>query len=115
MRILIADDDEGTRNLVTRALTSDGHDVVAVEDGAAAVEELAEGGFQLLIADIDMPGHTGVEVAQAGRAGDANLAVILITAHETQFSRAGEIPGGKVQTLGKPFSLEALRAAVSQV
>ena len=113
MKILMADDDQGTRDLVKRALESDGHDVTAVSDGTAAVEAAAAGGFDLLIADIDMPGHDGVTVAKKAREAKAELAIVLISAHETQLQRAADINGGGVEVLVKPFSLEAIRKAVA--
>jgi len=50
-RILIAEDEEGVRSLVARALTLDGPEVITANDGAAALEVLteAEGAFELLL------------------------------------------------------------------
>lgn len=115
MRILVADDDDGTRQFVARALIGDGHEVVAVGDGGAAAEALAAGGFQLLVADIDMPGQDGVSVARSGRAADPLLKVLLITAHPTQLGRAADLGPGGVAALAKPFQLEALRAVVAKL
>ncbi|MBU2581501.1 MAG: response regulator [Alphaproteobacteria bacterium] len=115
MKILLADDDDGGRELVARMLQSEGHEVVSVGDGAAAADELDAGAsnFDLLIADIDMPGLDGISVAKKARSASAGIAVILISAHEYQLAHASEIAGGNVGAISKPFPLEALRAAVA--
>ncbi|MBU1210330.1 MAG: response regulator [Alphaproteobacteria bacterium] len=117
MKILLADDDDGMRELVKRALQSEGHTVVAVSDGAAALEEFDAdtGTYDLLIADVDMPGLDGISLAKKARQTTAAIAVVLISAHEAQLVRAAEISGAKVETLAKPFPLDALRAAVAKV
>ena len=62
-RILLAEDDAATRDMVQRALTADGHQVVVTQDGAEALEKLrGGGGFDLLISDVQMP---GVEIGRA--------------------------------------------------
>src|SRR6478735_6369703 len=64
-RILIAEDEEPLRALVTRALAEDGHAVAATADGAEALETLQSenGGFDLLLADIKMPVMDGIALA----------------------------------------------------
>lgn len=115
MKILLADDDDGTRELVARALKADAHTVVCVSDGAAAADEIEAGGagYDVLIADVDMPGLDGISVAKKARAASRGIAVVLISAHESQLARASEIDGANVETLTKPFQLDALRTAVA--
>lgn len=117
MKILLAEDDSATRELVARTLTSDGHEVTVVEDGMAALDalEASSGGFELLLADVDMPGHDGLAVAKKARETVPDIAVLLMSAHDTQLQRSSEIGGGKVATLVKPFALEALRAAIAKL
>lgn len=116
MKILLADDDSSARELVAKALISDQHEVVSVGDGAAAVEAIEADGasFELLIADVDMPGHNGLEVAQRARAVSADIAVLLISAHVPQLERASEL-GSKTAALVKPFGLDALRAEIAKL
>ncbi len=54
-RILLAEDEKAVREFVRRALEHNGHEVKAVADGAAAVQELAAAPYDLLITDIIMP------------------------------------------------------------
>lgn len=116
MEILLADDDAGTRELIKRALESDGHAVSAAQDGAEAAEKIAAEGhrFNLLIADVDMPGLDGLSVARKAREVTAAIAVLLISAHDSVLERAGDVPGGRVETLSKPFALEDLRAKIAK-
>lgn len=112
MNILLADDDQGTRELVRRALSSDGHGVTAAGDGTAAIELLQTGSFDLLIADIDMPGHDGVSVALEARKKSTGIGVIVISAHDSQLDQCARKIGGHVVTLAKPFTLDAIRQAL---
>lgn len=116
MEILLADDDTGTRELIKRALESDGHAVSTAQDGAEADEKVAAEGhrFNLLIADVDMPGLDGLSVARQAREVTAAIAVLLISAHDSALEHASDVPGGRVETLSKPFALEDLRAKVAK-
>lgn len=114
MEIVLADDDAGTRDLLKRALESDGHNVSVARDGAEAAEIIATDGgrFDLLIADVDMPGLDGISVAKKAREAQTAIAVVLISAHESEWERAAGIPGSKVETRAKPFTLEEIRSAI---
>jgi len=64
-QILIAEDDDGVRNFVCRALAHAGHEVVETEDGGLASERITEddGRFDLLLSDIKMPVMDGIVLA----------------------------------------------------
>lgn len=116
MKILLAEDDSATRELAARTLKSDGHEVTEVADGIAALDALeASDSFDLLFADVDMPGHDGLTVAKKAREGNPDIGVLLMSAHDSQLARSSEIGGGKVEVLLKPFALEALRATVAKL
>lgn len=63
-RILLAEDDQSMREFLARALERSGHDVMAVPDGLATLDAVAERAHELLIADIVMPGIGGIEVSR---------------------------------------------------
>ena len=75
-RILLAEDDAATRDMVQRALAMDGHEVVVTQDGAEALEKLqaAPGRFDLLISDVQMPGVDGVGAGREGPGGGTQAA-----------------------------------------
>jgi two-component system cell cycle response regulator CpdR len=94
-RILIAEDEEGLRSLVARALSQDGHAVTTANDGAEALDLLARehGAFELLLTDIRMPIMDGIALALAAARDHPNDALI----HDV---------------IAKPFSLATIRNAV---
>ena len=67
MRIVVADDDAVVRMILESALKSAGHDVICVEDGAAALKAVRDDGARVLITDWDMPQMTGVELCRTLR------------------------------------------------
>ncbi len=107
-RILIAEDDNSMRHFLARALERAGHEVLAVRDGQDALPVLAEGRFDLLVADIVMPEMDGIELARRAAGIDPALAVIFITgfAAVAVNHSAGAKPAAKV--LSKPFHLREL-------
>jgi two-component system, cell cycle response regulator CpdR len=82
-RILIAEDEEGVRSLVARALRLDGHEVMTANDGAAALDVLtrAESAFELLLTDIRMPVMDGIALALAAARDHPSLAILLMTGY----------------------------------
>jgi DNA-binding NarL/FixJ family response regulator len=80
-RILIAEDEEGLRSLVARALMLDGHDVITANDGAEALELIVrtQGAFDLLLTDIRMPVMDGIEATSHLVAREDAPKVIVLT------------------------------------
>jgi two-component system, cell cycle response regulator CpdR len=113
-RILIADDEEGTRTLVARALKQDGHEVVTACDGAEALELLARehGAFELLLTDIRMPVMDGIALALAAARDHPAVTVLLMTGYADQRERAHGLDALIHDVLTKPFSLADMRSAV---
>lgn len=104
-RILLAEDDDSLRPWLARALRRDGHDVVAVRDGVEAVEHLGPDRFDVLLADIVMPGMDGIELARRAERVDRDIRVMFITgfAAVAMQSTTGEARPARV--LSKPFHL----------
>jgi DNA-binding NtrC family response regulator len=110
-RILLADDDTGMLDTARRALELDGHAVTTAEDGAEARVKIgAGGGFDVLVADVQMPGLDGVTLAKQALATGGGLRVVLMSGHADALDKAKTIVG--VRTLAKPFQIDQLRAAV---
>jgi CheY-like chemotaxis protein len=113
-RILLADDDAATRDLVQRALAMDGHAVTLTQDGAEALEKLqhAPGSIDLLISDVQMPGLDGIALAEQALAAQATLRVILMSGFADELGRAEHLKGKVARVLSKPVTLEQIRTAV---
>ena len=116
-RILLADDDAAARDLVQRALASDGHDVVATHDGAEALEQLQGGSarFHLLISDVQMPGVDGIELIEKALAIAPDMRVILMSGYTDELDRAKHLKSKIARGISKPFTLEQVRAVVRSV
>lgn len=113
-RILLAEDDEGGRSFAARALERERHVVDAVADGLAALDALGRERYDLLIADIVMPGLDGVALALKVARDRPTLPVLLITGYASERRRAHNLEELICGVLTKPFTLQALcRAAES--
>ena len=113
-RILIAEDEEGIRSLVARALSMDGHAVMTANDGAEALELLSRehGAFELLLTDIRMPIMDGIALALAAARDHPHVAILLMTGFADQRERASGLDALIHDVIAKPFTLASIRAAV---
>ena len=112
-RILLADDDLATRELVKRALEAEGHAVEVTQDGSEAMEKLgAPGAVDLLVSDVHMPGLDGVELAQRAIAAMLALKLLFMSGFTEELERAKGVKASKVGIISKPFTLEQIRSAV---
>ena len=107
-RILLAEDDPSMRGFLARALTKAGHLVVAVSDGDEAVTRLAEGAYDLLLADIVMPGIDGIDLAKRVNAETPEVKVMLITGFAAIELKAKSVLDPSARMLSKPFHLRAI-------
>ena len=116
-RIVVADDDADIRDLVVFKLEQSGHDVVAVGDGAAAVDACRETTPDLAVLDVMMPGMSGVEACRALRAEPAlaGIPVILLTARAQEADIERGFSAGADDYVVKPFSPRELASRVAAV
>jgi len=114
-RVVVAEDEEGLRGFVARALTLDGHDVTAAADGAEALELIvrSEGRFDLLLADIRMPVMDGIALALATARDYPKLTILLMTGYADQRERAHGLDALIHDVISKPFTLSQIRSAVN--
>ena len=114
-RILIAEDEEGLRSLVARALALDGHEVTTANDGAEALDVLTrtDGAFELLLTDIRMPVMDGIALALAAARDHPRLGILLMTGYADQRERACGLEALIHDVIAKPFSLGTIRSAVN--
>jgi two-component system cell cycle response regulator CpdR len=112
--ILLAEDDDAMRQFLSTALTRDGHRVISHRDGQQALAAL-DRRYDLLIADIVMPGLDGIELARRARESDPRLRVMFITGFAAVALEDGKpvVPGATV--LSKPFHLRDLVSQVKQL
>ncbi len=101
-RILLAEDDTSMREFLARALERNGHTVVAVPDGLAALHEVHERAFELLIADIVMPGMDGIELSRQASRSCPDLKNLIITGFAAVAMNAQQTMSD-AKVLSKPF------------
>jgi serine phosphatase RsbU (regulator of sigma subunit) len=113
--ILVVDDNEMNRDLLSRRLRRDGHTVVMAEHGRAALDELARAPFDLVLLDIMMPELTGYEVLEILKKDPAlrHIPVVMITAATEDESIVRCLGLGADDHLPKPFNPAILRARVA--
>ena len=113
-RILVADDDVDIRELVEFKLSTLGHEIVAVADGAAAVDACRAQRPDLAVLDVMMPGVSGLDAIRAIRADPAlaDLPVILLTARAQESDVETGFDSGADDYITKPFSPRELASRV---
>jgi len=115
--ILVAEDQVHIRSLVEYKLKNSGYTVVAVEDGAAALETAKEILPTLIMLDVMMPLMTGFEVLAALKADSAtkHIPVLLVTAQSKEHEVLKGLELGAEDYITKPFSPNELAARVKKV
>jgi sigma-B regulation protein RsbU (phosphoserine phosphatase) len=113
-RILVVDDDESNRDMLTRRLARLGHTTGVAENGKLALELLAGESFDLMLLDLQMPEMNGYQVLERLRADAAlrDLPVIVLSASDDTSRIAHCIEMGAADYLPKPFEPVLLRARI---
>jgi putative two-component system response regulator len=114
MNILIADDDDVSREIVQYQLTHLGHHVRSASDGADAWDQLVDSDLDVAILDWDMPQFTGPELCRRIRESDREhyLYVMLLTARNRPESIVQGLRSGADAFVSKPIGIEELTARV---
>jgi two-component system, OmpR family, phosphate regulon response regulator PhoB len=104
--VLVADDDADIRDLVAFKLEQSGLEVIAVEDGQAALEQARARQPTLAVLDVSMPGLSGIDVCRMLRAdaATAGMLIIMLTARVQEHDVEGGFSAGADDYVTKPFS-----------
>ena len=113
-KILVIDDDESIRQTLMNYLKRIGYNVFAAEDGKFGLKILHENQPDLIISDIKMPNLSGLEVLKKAKEIDANIKVILITAHDDIQTTIEAMQNGAYDYLEKPLDIERLKVTISR-
>ena len=112
--ILLVDDEEMVRNLLSRALRADKHLVVAVGSKREAFEQLSQTRFQLLIVDKNLPDGSGLSIVEGARNMGLDAEAIVITGYSDTDSAIQAVALGVFRYVRKPFDLDALRVDINR-
>ena len=110
MRVLVAEDDRGLRDVLTRGLRENGYVVDAVADGQAAIRFLRSYDYAVAVLDWRMPQVSGLEVLHWMRRHDSPAAVLMLTARDAPADRVTGLDQGADDYLVKPFDFGELLA-----
>ena len=113
-RILVADDVDANRNLLTALLTREGYTVVTANDGLAALEAIQHEAPDLVLTDVMMPHMNGLELCRRVKTDRATrlIPVVLVTSLGARENRIEGIDAGADDFLTKPVDAHELRARV---
>jgi excisionase family DNA binding protein len=112
-RVLVADDEESIRELLSRTLALADYEVRTVADGQAAIDCLRAEPFQLLITDLSMPKVDGLGVVREARRLHPRLPVVIITGYSTEAAAIEAINLGVSGYLTKPFRIAKILAVAA--
>ena len=115
LRVLLAEDDRAVRESLARAITLEGYEVDAVNDGAAALERLRDGSTNgplpdIVILDVSMPAVDGLTVCRVLRSEGSRLPILMLTARTEPSDRIAGLDAGADDYVLKPFDLGELFA-----
>ena len=115
-KILIAEDDDHTRDALREVLTMEGYQVIPASDGLQALELFAApgAGFRAVLLDFSMPRLDGVETLKRLRARQPDIAVVLMSGFEAEEALERFAGLGISGFLQKPFTPAALLAAMAK-
>jgi DNA-binding response OmpR family regulator len=110
-RILLVDDEESIRTLLSYPLRKDGYEVITAVDGKEALDRFRETSFDLVVLDVMMPVLDGLEVCRVLRAR-STVPIIMLTAKTEEVDKIVGLELGADDYITKPFSVREFRSRV---
>jgi len=114
-RILIAEDEEITLKHLLSTLKREGYEVTGASNGYSALESVEKENFDLLIADIKMPGLTGIELLEKIKGKGIETEVIIMTGYGSIDSAVDAMKKGSCDYITKPFDLDEVIVKVRKI
>lgn len=115
LKILIVDDQEIIRELISEILRSDGHNITVAATGVEALLHLNKAQYDLIISDLSMPDMTGSQLASEIRAKGNKIPFILLTGFGDEMLAQGSTPPGVDLVLSKPVTSASLYQAIKKI
>src|SRR5215470_3579331 len=112
--ILIADDEELLRRVLTDALSEEGYNVETVDSGARAWACLNQKSFDLAFFDIRMPDPSGLELLLRAREAQIPTPIIIMTGETTMANAVEAMKRGAFDYLTKPFDLDEVKSLTAR-
>jgi FixJ family two-component response regulator len=112
--VVIVDDDQSLRNATRDLLKAAGFSTAAFEDAESFLGSASRASAACLVADMRMPGMTGLELYQALVASGERIPTVIITAHPEELMQSGARDAGITCYLSKPFAPDDLLECVGE-
>ncbi len=112
--ILVIDDKESMRSMLSQTLTEEGHEVTTAHNGSAGLDLARERGFDVVLTDLKMPDMDGIEVLRSVKEMDVDVAVIVMTAYGTVENAVAAMRLGAYDFISKPFQSDHLTILVQK-
>ena len=113
-RVLVVDDEEGIRDLLSRTLALAEYEVDTTGDGVSALESIRNDGYSLMFADLRMPGMDGLTLIRQVKQINPQLPIIIITGYSSESSAIEAVNLGVVGYLTKPVGIPQVLAAAAK-
>ncbi len=120
LNILVADDTELNRSMVTRLLTRKGHTVTSVDDGLQAFDRVRQEAFDAVLMDVQMPVMDGIESTKNIRQWEeaeskSPVPIIALTANDERRQRALYLSAGMNDVITKPIDVKTLIPSIQKI
>ena len=112
--MLVIDDEQNIRKMLTRVLSPEGFIVKEANNGSEALKRLQEENYSLVLLDLKMPGLNGIEILKKIRENDLNLPVIMMSAYGSIPEAVEAMKLGALDYLIKPFDIEELKIIINR-
>lgn len=113
--LLVVDDEKLVRWSIQETMGREHFKVVSASDGTDAIEKIHQERFDVIITDLVMPGRNGIDVARQAKKLHPDTKVIMITAYGSTLDKEEARNAGVSFFLDKPFQVDEVKRAVSQV
>jgi len=113
-RILVVDDDRSMCELIQTGLARRGYEVIWRTGAALALATMAEGDFDVMVTDLNMPGTNGLELCEQVTANRPDVPVVVITAFGSMDTAVAAIRAGAYDFITKPFEIDVLRLTLDR-
>lgn len=114
-RILLVEDDDDIADLLDLHLSDEGHRVETVGDGDEGLERALEGGYDLIVLDIMLPGTDGFDICRRLRQEQCPTPILMVTAKTEEVDKVLGLELGADDYITKPFSIREVLARVKAI
>ncbi len=114
-RILIIDDEEGYRKVLSNSLAELGYETKAVKNGFEALEEMKRQWYSIILLDVKMPGMDGIELLDRIKGTRLASQIVIITAYTYEDVAKEAVRKGAKKVIIKPFSIDDITSCLNEL